>query len=71
MVFTFIPIKVYDYLLSGFFCFLLHLSWLALLPDGRFDIALLVPLPAPVLSLQHIIFPICRAYKGLYEIPFQ
>ncbi|KAJ1412523.1 WD40/YVTN repeat-like-containing domain superfamily [Sesbania bispinosa] len=28
-----------------------------------FDVALLVPLLAPVLSLQHIIFPICRPYK--------
>lgn len=39
-----------------------------ILPDGRFDVALLVPLLAPVLSLQHIIFPICRPYKGLYAL---
>ncbi|KAK7397007.1 hypothetical protein VNO78_18171 [Psophocarpus tetragonolobus] len=28
-----------------------------------FDVALLVPLLAPVLSLQHIIFPMCRPHK--------
>ncbi|KAL2345522.1 hypothetical protein Fmac_006807 [Flemingia macrophylla] len=28
-----------------------------------FDVALLVPLLAPVLTLQHIIFPMCRPYK--------
>lgn len=42
---------------------------LSLLPDGRFDVALLVPLLAPVLSLQHIIYPMCRPSKGLYAMP--
>ncbi|KAK7259152.1 hypothetical protein RIF29_24751 [Crotalaria pallida] len=33
-----------------------------------FDVALLVPLVAPVLSLQHIIFPIHRAYKENIQV---
>ncbi|KAK7284533.1 hypothetical protein RJT34_19280 [Clitoria ternatea] len=33
-----------------------------------FDVALLVPLMAPVLSLQHIIFPICGSYKENLKI---
>ncbi|KAK7337576.1 hypothetical protein VNO77_18158 [Canavalia gladiata] len=33
-----------------------------------FDVAILVPSLAPVLSLQHIIFPICRPYKENIQV---
>jgi len=67
VVFSFNPLLVS---MMIFLCFLIFLATfhmlLSLLPDGRFDVALLVPLLAPVLSLQHIIFPLCRPCKGLY-----
>lgn len=71
MVLTIISIKFYEL----FLCFLLFLvtSYIALslLLDDRFDVALLVPLLAPVLSLQHIIFPLRMPYKGLSCTPFK
>ncbi|RDX94301.1 WD repeat-containing protein 6, partial [Mucuna pruriens] len=43
-------------------------SFLVKFSGSRFDVAFLVPLLAPVLTLQHIIFPLCRPYEENIQV---
>lgn len=61
---TVIPVKSHIFSLLSFLFSWLFIHGFLFFLRIRFDVAMLVPLSAPVLSLQHIIFPICEPSKG-------